>query len=253
MKRVTVLVAEDEAPQRETLVALLAELWPACAVVAACSDGLQALEALEREQPQVAFLDIRMPGVSGLEVAAAAAGRTHLVFVTAHDDYAVRAFEQGAVDYLLKPVRRDRLAATVERLQSRLGGAPPPDLEALLARLRAELAVAPRPATLRWITASAGDTVRLYPIDEVLAFQAQDKYTRVLTAADEAIIRKSLRELQGELDSEIFWQVHRSVIVRASAIDRVKRDALGKHWLTLKHRADVLPVSSAFHHRFRGM
>jgi len=178
------------------------------------------------------------------------------VFVTAYDEHAVRAFEQGATDYLLKPVRRDRLAATVDRLKSRLGGALssslPPNLDVLLARLRAELGPSRR-QSLRWITASVGDTVRLYPLDEVLAFQSQDKYTRVLTGGDKAIIRKSLRELLEELDPDVFWQVHRSVIVRAAAVDRVSRDEVGKHWLTLKGRSEVLPVSSAFQHRFRGM
>ena len=252
MKPVRLLLAEDEAPQREALAELLAELWPEATLVAACADGLEALEAFERERPEVAFLDIRMPGLSGLEVASAIRGRAHLVFVTAYDDHAVRAFDEGAVDYVLKPVRRERLADTVLRLRQRLGG-PPDDAGVLLARLRDELARAPKRDGLKWITASVGDTVKLYPLDEVLAFQAQDKYTRVITAKDEAIIRKSLRELLSLLDPEVFWQVHRSVIVRAAAIDRVRRDDLGKHWLTLKDHAEPLPVSSAFQSRFRGM
>jgi DNA-binding LytR/AlgR family response regulator len=252
MKPVTLLLAEDEAPQREALAALLAELWPEASLVAACADGLEALEAFERERPDVLFLDIRMPGLSGLEVASAARGRAHLVFVTAYDDQAVRAFDEGAVDYVLKPVRRERLADTVQRLRRRLDG-PPADVGGLLVRLRDELARTAKRDGLRWITASVGDTVKLYALDEVLAFQAQDKYTRVITVKDEAIIRKSLRELLSVLDPEVFWQVHRSVIVRAAAIDRVRRDELGKQWLILKDHPEPLPVSSTFQSRFRGM
>ena len=252
MSPVPLLIAEDEQPQREALQALLQELWPEAAVVAVCADGLEAVEAFEREQPQVAFLDIRMPGLCGLEVARTISDRAHLVFVTAYDDHAVRAFEQGAVDYLLKPVRRERLIETISRLRKRVQSAPS-DADQLLARLREELARGPRREGLKWITASVGDTVTLYPIEEVLAFQAQDKYTRVITATGEAVIRKSLRELLAVLDPDVFWQVHRSVIVRAGAIDRVRRDELGKHWLSLKNHKEVLPVSSAFQSRFRGM
>jgi DNA-binding LytR/AlgR family response regulator len=252
MRPVRVLVAEDEAPQRQSMIALLGQLWPEARVVAACADGLEALEAFARESPEVAFLDIRMPGLDGLAVARSMSGQAHLVFVTAYDDHAVKAFEAGAIDYLLKPVRADRLAETVARLRQRVQ-AVPPDVADMLARLRDELARGPRVQSLKWITASVGETVKLYPIEEILAFQAQDKYTRVLTAGDDAIIRKSLRELMVALDPEEFWQVHRSVIVRAGAIDQVRKDELGKHWLTLKGRAEALPVSSGFQSRFRGM
>ncbi|HKY37087.1 MAG TPA: LytTR family DNA-binding domain-containing protein [Polyangiaceae bacterium] len=252
MNPVRILVAEDEAPQRDTLLALLQSVWPEAYVVAACSDGLEAIEAIEARAPEVAFLDIRMPGLSGLEVAEACSRRTHVVFVTAHDDYAVRAFEQGAVDYLLKPLRRERLAETVLRLKARIEQEPA-NLVDLLTSLRGELGSTPRPPRLKWITASIGDMIKLYAIDDVLAFHAQDKYTRVLTTSDEAIIRKSLRELLSSLDQSEFWQVHRSVIVRVSAVDCVKRDELGKWWLTLKGHSERLPVSSAFQGRLRGM
>ncbi|MET0284892.1 MAG: LytTR family DNA-binding domain-containing protein [Polyangiales bacterium] len=245
----TILIAEDEAPQRGALLALLAELWPSARVVAACEDGPSALQAFERERPEVAFLDVQLPGQSGIELARAFGAKAHVVFVTAHDDYAVRAFEHGAVDYVLKPVQRARLADTIVRLKSRLESAVVPDLEQLLSRLARE----PARTLLKWITASIGDTIKLYGIDEVLAFHAQDKYTRVITASDDAIIRKSLKELLTGLDEDVFWQVHRSVVVRASAIDCVKRGELGHHQLTLKGRAEVFPVSSAFHTRFRGM
>jgi DNA-binding LytR/AlgR family response regulator len=249
---ISVLVAEDEKPQRETLVQLLAELWPAARVVASCADGLEALEAAKLLEPEVAFLDIRMPGLSGIEVAKQLAPRAHIAFVTAYDHYAVTAFEQGAVDYLLKPVRRERLVETVQRLERRVRERPPV-LEHVLAQLQRSFESTAKRDSLKWITASVGDTVRLYPIEEVVAFQAQDKYTRVLTTRDEAIIRTSLRELTQALDAEAFWQVHRSVIVRALAIDSVRRDELGKHWLALKGRSEILPVSTGFYARFRAM
>jgi DNA-binding LytR/AlgR family response regulator len=248
---VKILVAEDERPQRDELVRLLAELWPEATLVAACSDGLEALEAIDREAPDVAFLDIRMPEMSGLDLARLVAGRVHVVFVTAYDEHAVTAFEHGAVDYLLKPVQRARLATTIERLGARRGAAPAQVIDELIERLRRELA--PATPALRWITASIGDTVKMIPIDEVVAFRTQDKYTQVLTAGDDALIRRSLRDLLGQLDRDVFWQVHRSVVVRVSAIDTVQRDDSGRYSLTLKGRRDALPVAAAFHGRFRGM
>ncbi|HEY6879435.1 MAG TPA: LytTR family DNA-binding domain-containing protein [Polyangiales bacterium] len=245
------LIAEDEAPQRSALQSMLEELWPSARVVAACEDGITALEAFERERPEVAFLDVQLPGQSGIELARAIGDRAQLVFVTAHDSYAVRAFEHGAVDYLLKPVHKRRLTETIARLKSRLTAPIHNDVEQLLTRLSRELA--PQRTLLKWISASIGDTIKLYGIDEVLAFHAQDKYTRVVTRSDDAIIRKSLRELLAGLDADVFWQVHRSVVVRTSAIDCVRRDEQGHHVLTLKGRSDVFPVSSAFHGRFRGM
>lgn len=305
-----ILIAEDEPPQRRALVALLEELWPEAELVAECGDGVEAQAALERVHPDVLLLDLHMPGARGLEVAEYAAEEAQergappplLVFVTAHDEAAVAAFERGAVDYVLKPVRRERLVVTVARAKERLaaraladatsGAARRPSatpsaapsaasrpmpnvmpsaapvaapvaapsaapLAELLQALRRELAAAapaptaPRP--LQWVTATVRDTVRLYAIDEILAFQAQDKYTRALTATDEALLRTSLRELAQSLDPEVFWQVHRSAIVRATAIEKITRDELGKSWLTLKGRGEVLPVASAFHSKLRGM
>jgi DNA-binding LytR/AlgR family response regulator len=245
----SILIAEDEQPQREALVSLLRELWPSARLAASCADGPSAQAAFEAERPDVAFLDVRLPGCSGIDVARSIAGRAQIVFVTAHDDYAVRAFEQGAVDYLLKPVQRARLTETIARLRDR--ARPAADFDQLLSRLSRELT--PARSQLKWITASIADTIKLYPIDDVLAFQAQDKYTRVLTSSDDAIIRRSLRELLTALDPEAFWQIHRSAVVRASAIDCVKRDALGKPFLSLKGRPETFSVSSAFLARFRGM
>jgi DNA-binding LytR/AlgR family response regulator len=251
--QVTAVVAEDEAPQRAALLQMLEEAWPALEVVAACEDGPSALEAVAEHRPAVAILDIRMPGVSGLDVARAVVTRGGcVVFTTAYDDYAIRAFEAGALDYLLKPVSPARLARAVERLQERLRTPSGPDLQALVEDLEARL----RPQgdrLIRWISASVGDSVRMIGIDEVLFFQAQDKYVRVVTAADEAIIRTPVKDLLAGLDPDTFWQVHRGVVVRVAAIDRLRKDELGKASLSLKGHGEALPVSAAFLHRFRGM
>ncbi|UOV06225.1 LytTR family DNA-binding domain-containing protein [Pseudoxanthomonas sp. F37] len=253
MNVVTALIAEDEAPQRRALQQQLRTAWPELELVAVCEDGLSALDAVTRHRPRVAFLDIRMPGVSGLDVARQVVAQGGLVvFTTAYEDYAIRAFEAGAADYLLKPVQDARLAQAVERMRARLAEARVPDMRSLIDDLEARL----RPQgdrLIRWITASVGDSVRMIAIDEVLFFQAQDKYVRVVTADDEAIIRMSLKELLGGLDPDVFWQVHRGVLVRVQAIDRVRKDELGRHQLSVKGRKDVLPVSGAFQQRFRGM
>jgi DNA-binding LytR/AlgR family response regulator len=252
MTRPTAIIAEDETPQRQELRTLLAELWPELSVVAECEDGLSALEALEHHRPRVAFLDIRMPGVSGLEVARAAGAQCQVIFITAYEEYALRAFDEGAVDYLLKPVARERLSRAIERAQSRLEGGSNVDMTALIDMVQARLSAGSKPG-IKWITASVGNSVKMFSIDEVLFFQAQDKYTRVVTADNEGHIRTPLKELLAALDSETFWQVHRSVIVRVGAILAVEKDPDGKLQLTVRERPDVLPVSSTFQYRFRGM
>lgn len=253
MNAPTALIAEDEPAQRAELARLLLAHWPGLNIVAECADGLAAMEALDRTAPQVAFLDIRMPGVSGIEVARAASGRSHVVFVTAYDEYAVTAFETGAADYILKPVTEARLIQTISRVQDRLTAHAPTDLTRLLAVLDAQTRAQTSPRQLKWVTASLGDTVKMFPIEEVLFFQAQDKYVRVVTPTDEAVIRTPLKDLVKQLDPELFWQIHRSIIVRASAIDRVQKDSLGHHHARLKAHAEQLPISTAFHSRFRSM
>jgi DNA-binding LytR/AlgR family response regulator len=252
MTTVTALIAEDELPQRQELRGMLARLWPELEIVGECGDGLAALEVIEVRKPQVAFLDIRMPGVSGLEVARVAAEHAQIVFITAYQEHALDAFERGAIDYLLKPVALDRLRRAVERTQSRLRDRVKMDLGALIETVQQQLSGSTRQG-IRWITASVGNTVRMIPVDEVLFFQAQDKYTRVVTAKDEAFIRTPLKELITALDVETFWQIHRSVIVRVAAVQVVERDDDGHLTLRLRGRAEKLPVSSAFQHRFRGM
>jgi DNA-binding LytR/AlgR family response regulator len=241
MIRPRALVAEDEIPQRRRLCELLSELWPELQVVAECGDGLAALEALTSQQPEVAFLDIRMPGLTGLEVARAA-DATHVVFTTAYETHALDAFDHAAVDYLLKPIRRERLAQSVARLKQRLAEAPG-DLKKVFGIN----------AGIRWITGSAGHVTRVLGINEVLFFAAQDKYVRVVTAEDEVQIRTPLRELLEALDPEAFWQIHRSVIVRAGAIHRIETGDDGRMKLTVKGRAEELPVSQAFQFRFKPM
>ena len=253
MTDITAIIAEDEAPLRHALRAMLGIVWPELRIVAECEDGIAAMEAIAAHRPTLAFLDIRMPGVSGLDVArAAVAAKTLVVFTTAYDEYAVRAFEAGAVDYLLKPLQPERLQRAIERIRGRLqapqAGDALEEVDALEARLRPSAA-----RLIRWISAAVGDSVRMIGIDEVLYFQAQDKYVRVVSAGGEAIIRTPVKELLAGLDPDEFWQVHRGVVVRVSAIDRVRKDEFGKSTLQLRGRGDALPVSSAFLHRFRGM
>lgn len=251
----TALIADDEDLPRTELRRMLAAAWPELRVVAECEHGPAAVEAIEAHAPQIAFLDIRMPGCSGLDVARAASGRCHTVFTTAYDSHAVAAFEAGAVDYLLKPIAADRLAQAVARLRERLQGrAEAPELEALVQRLAGRLQgggeAAPR---LRWLSASVGDTIKMFAIDEVLFFQSDEKYTRVVTASDEAHVRKPLREIADGLDPEDFWQVHRGAIVRASAIARAQRDELGRITLHLRQHRETLAVSQAWAWRFKPM
>lgn len=250
----TALIAEDEPAQRKSLARLLREHWPELDLVAECEDGLAALEALHARKPQVVFLDIRMPGLSGIEVARTAAeAGAHVVFVTAYDEYAVAAFDAGAADYLLKPVTPERLQQTIARVQKRLAQPAGHDLSHLLSALEAGMKARQSQSSLKWVTASLGDTVKMFPIDDVLFFQAQDKYVRVVTAHDEAVIRTPLKELIRQLDPETFWQIHRSLIVRASVIERVQKDALGHYHARLRGHDELLPVSAGFQSRFRSM
>lgn len=253
MSGLSAIVAEDEEPQRLKLVGLLGELWPELEIVAQCEDGLTALESLTTLQPAVAFLDIRMPGLTGLEIARAAGPGTHIVFTTAYDEYAVRAFDEGVIDYLLKPIKRERLEQAIARLKERIGSAPALALGRVLDALQGGLPSRSALGSIRWITGSAGNVTKMFAIEEILFFQAQDKYVRAATVDDEVQIRTPLRELLTTLDPEAFWQIHRSVIVRAAAIHRIESDADGRLQLRVRGRADVLPVSSAFQYRFKPM
>ena len=242
------LIAEDEPLLREQLKRRVAEAWPELDIAIEAGSGEEAIAAFEASPTDIAFLDIRMPGRTGLEVARAIAGRAHVVFVTAYDEYAIAAFEEGAIDYLLKPVTPDRLAKVVTRLKTRMSS-PPLDLETVLQRL-ASRDISPH---LKWIRASLGNAMRMVPVEDVLFFQAEDKYTKVVTHDGEALIKKPIKELYDELDPEAFWQIHRGTIVSLRAIARVERDWRDQPVITLKDRPEKLVVSRTFAHRFKAM
>jgi len=244
------VIAEDEAVLRDDLRARVAALWPELEIRAQVADGHAALVALELHRPHVLFLDIQMPGLSGMEVARWASGRCHVVFVTAHDEFAVAAFEQGAIDYVMKPFATERLALAIERLKARLSSQPA-DLQGLLETFAQRLA---RPcAYLQWINASLGSDLRFITVDEVCYFRSDAKYTRVVTAAQESLIRRSVRELTAELDPDRFRQIHRSIIVNLGEIAGIQRDFRGRIQLKLKRRTEALPVSDPYAPLFRQM
>lgn len=268
------LIAEDEPLLRQALEQALARAWPQLEIVASVGDGLSAVREALALQPDVLFFDIRMPGQSGLEAAAELADAwpdtdpdgppfPALVLVTAYDQYAVQAFEAQAIDYVLKPVQPQRLQITVQRLQRLLAqraasrnAAAPQDMERTLAQLRQLLQAPSAPAALPRLTviqAGAGAQIALVPVDEVLYFEAADKYVRVLTADSEYLIRTPLKELSAQLDPEEFWQIHRGTLVRASAIRAALRDASGRLQLQLRGRAEQLGVSRLYAHRFKAM
>ena len=245
-----VVIAEDEPLLRTQMRDLLTAAWPECEIVQLAENGLQAIRALEEHSPEVMFLDIHMPEASGLEVARHASGKCHVVFVTAYDQYAVAAFEEGAVDYVMKPLSVARIATAVQRVKQRLKSTPS-NLDGLLGKLKD--APQPRGVHLRWINASKGEDVQLITTDEIKYFQSDTKYTRVVAAKREGLIRKSIKELAEELDPAVFWQVHRSTIVNLNAIETVTRDMNGHVILRLKDRTETLQVSQPFAHLFRQM
>ncbi|MDO8285876.1 MAG: LytTR family DNA-binding domain-containing protein [Rhodoferax sp.] len=270
MNTPTALIAEDEHLLAQALQADLARAWPALKVLATVGDGASAVKQALALQPDVLFFDIRMPGMSGLEAAAELAEQwpAHgpqarafpaLVFVTAYDQYAVQAFEAQAVDYLLKPVQAARLQKTIEKLQLALAKPESPaiNFEATLGQLRGLLAGAAAPAAatapLRVIQASVGTTIRMVPVDDVLCFEAADKYVRVLTAEREYLIRTPLKELQEQIDTTVFWQIHRGTVVRALAIETVTRDEAGKTFLSLRGLKEKFVVSRLYAHLFKAM
>lgn len=255
----TALIADDEPLLREALERLLAAAWPELRVVAQARNGREAIDRFEQLHPDVCFLDVHMPGTTGVEAARQIGRRAHLVFVTAYDQYALQAFEHGVLDYLVKPVEPARLAATVVRLQERLRAAQPAtNTEALLQQLAAQLQNGSATGALRWIRASVGQTVRLIPVEDVDFLRSDEKYTLVAWRDDagqprEALIRTPLKELVAQLDPERFAQVHRSVVVNLSSIAHVTRNENETADIRLKGRAEVLPVSRSYLHLFRQM
>jgi DNA-binding LytR/AlgR family response regulator len=267
------VLADDERLMREQLRARLAEVWPELEIVAEARNGTEAVALVEQHRPDVVFLDIRMPGLTGVDAARqiaqlpAPTGRDddalpEIVFITAYDQYAVEAFEQGVVDYVLKPADRDRLQLTADRLRRRLEarrhGEPAADLPAqplqqLLHQLSAQLNPGRAPQYLQWIQASVGSAIQMIAVDEVLFFVSDEKYTRVQTAQVEALIRKPIKELIDELDPKEFWQIHRATVVRVDAVAQVSRNLRGHHVVHVKGRDDKLEVSRTFSHLFRQM
>jgi DNA-binding LytR/AlgR family response regulator len=256
MKQVKALIADDEPLLRERLRAHLALLWPELVIVDDARNGAEALELYALHRPDIVFLDIRMPGMSGIDAARVLARRAHLVFVTAYEQYALQAFEHSAVDYLVKPVDQARLADTVERLRDRLGQAPADDaaLALMLDRLAGRLGQRPAaPPWLQWIKASVGSSLRLIPVEQVRFLRADEKYTRVVWQEGEALIRKSIRELTEQLDPARFVQTHRSVIVNLEWVREVVRGVNETADLYLRDSDEVLPVSRSYLHHFRQM
>jgi DNA-binding LytR/AlgR family response regulator len=250
MRAVRAVIAEDEANLRDELREALARAWPELAIVAEAEDGDQALAALDRDAPDILFLDIQMPGTTGIEVAKRANGRCHVVFVTAYDKYAVAAFEQGAVDYVMKPFTQERLEETVRRLKAR-AGAVPANLEGLLRALGERVGAARD--YLRFITAAHGDEIRLITVNEICYFRSSDKYTTVVTAERESLIRRQIRDIAAAVDPNRFWQIHRGTIVNVDAIAGVARDFQGHLRVKLRQRKETLPVSERYVHLFRQM
>ena len=267
------VLADDERLMREQLRARLAEVWPALQIVGEARNGSEAVQLVAQHRPDVVFLDIRMPGLSGVDAARQIVqlpprddaadddeGPPEIVFITAYDQYAVEAFEQGAADYVLKPAERERLALTVERVSKRIaartsgdavdGGAP---LQRLLHQLQARLHPGALPPRLKWIQASVGATIQMIPVDEVLFFISDEKYTRVQTAQVEALIRKPIKELVDELDPDAFWQIHRSTLVNVKAIDSVARDFRGRQIVGVRGHGQKLEVSRSYAGLFKGM
>jgi len=243
------VLAEDEPLLADELEELMRALWPQLAIVSRASDGVAALAAIEAHAPDIALLDIHMPRISGMEVARQIAGRCHVAFITSYDQYAIDAFEAGAVDYVLKPPTHARLACTVQRLKARLPQ-PPADLRRVLKDVSDS---APAARYLQWINASRGAAVQIITVDEILYFKSDQKYTLVVTPDAEALIKKTIKELCEELDPTMFWQIHRSTVVNVHAIDSVVRDDRGNLRLRLKQRPENLAVSEAYVHLFRQM
>jgi DNA-binding LytR/AlgR family response regulator len=255
----TALIADDEPLLREHLAAHLKRLWPELEIVAEARNGREAVELFDAHEPDVVFLDVHMPGMNGIEAARCIARRAQLVFVTAFEQYAVQAFEQGAIDYLVKPFDEARLADTVQRLQRRSAAplpaaAAPEGLDAVLDRLGAELKKRHAGSGwLQWIKASVGSSVRLIPVEQVVYLRSDEKYTLVVWEGGEALIRKTIRELADELDPEVFVQVHRSVIVNLRQVAQVNRGPNETAEVQLKGRSELLPVSRSYVHLFRQM
>jgi DNA-binding LytR/AlgR family response regulator len=261
------VLADDERLMREQMRARLAEVWPDLQIVVEAKNGLEAVQAVRDHAPDIVFLDIRMPGLTGVEAARQIAQLEldddtllpEIVFVTAYDEYAIEAFEQGVADYVLKPAERERLTLTVERLKKRLatrGTADAPastPIQQLLHKLSAQLNPSATTGYLQWIQASVGSTIQMIPVADVLFFISDEKYTRVQTAQLEALIRKPIKELVDEVDPRLFWQIHRSTLINVNAVGAVSRDFRGRQIVSVKGHGEKLEVSRSYAGLFKGM
>jgi DNA-binding LytR/AlgR family response regulator len=265
------VIADDERLMRDQLKARLAEVWPELQIVGEAKNGLEAVELVAQHHPDVVFLDIRMPGLSGVDAARRIAqlpasddddadvSLPEIVFITAYDQYAIEAFEQGVADYVLKPAERERLGVTVSRIKQRLAlrgtddEPPAPHLQQLLHKLSAKLNPGSAPPALKWIQATVGQAIQMIPIEDVLFFISDEKYTRVQTATIEALIRKPIKELVDEIDPDLFWQIHRSTLVNTRCIAGVTRDLRGRQIVSIKGSNEKLEVSRSYTHLFKGM
>lgn len=249
----TAIVVDDEPLMRDQIITQLREAWPELVIAGEAGNGREAIALAQSVEPDIAFLDIRMPAMDGIQAARALSGRVHIVFVTAYDQYAITAFEQGAVDYLLKPAEPERVALTCERLRTRIQHAPDP-MDRLLDGLAQRLGIGVvRSDYLRWVQASVGPHLRMIPTSDILFFRAEDKYTRVQTRNYEALIRKPIKELIDELDPLEFWRIHRATVVRVDAVDHVSRNFRGSQVVHLKGSTEQLEVSRSFSHLFKQM
>ena len=251
----TAILADDERLMRDQLRMRLGQVWPELEIIGEAKNGDEAIELVEQLKPDFTFLDIRMPGKTGMEAATVIGNKSHIVFVTAYDAYAVEAFERGAVDYVLKPPEQERLQITVDRLKTRLNK-PSADMNASVTAMLSQLAEkisAPKPQYLQWIQASIGQDLRMIPVEEILFFRSDEKYTCVQTERYEALIRKPVRDLAEELDPSLFWQIHRATLVNVNAIEGVTRDIRGRHLVMIKGKPDKLEVSRSFLHLFKQM
>ena len=266
------VIADDERLMRDQLKARLTEVWPELQIVGEAKNGLEAVELVAQHHPDVIFLDIRMPGLSGVDAARRIAqlppanddeaeewSLPEIVFITAYDQYAIEAFEQGVADYVLKPAERERLGVTVSRIKQRLAlrgtddEPPAPHLQQLLHKLSAKLNPGGTPPALKWIQATVGQAIQMIPIEDVLFFISDEKYTRVQTATIEALIRKPIKELVDEIDPDLFWQIHRSTLVNTHCIAGVTRDLRGRQIVSIKGNNEKLEVSRSYTHLFKGM
>jgi DNA-binding LytR/AlgR family response regulator len=248
----TAIIADDEEPMRDMLRKRLSEVWPELTIVAEAANGIEAIALAGKHQPDIVFLDIRMPGLSGIEAARMLFNRCHIVFITAYDQYAIEAFEQGALDYLLKPVNAERLKLACGRLQARLGKQPD-NIERQLNQLIRQTTGKPEREYLHWIQAQVGNSLRMISTREILFFRADEKYTRVQTLQGEVLIRKTLKELAEELDPNEFWRIHRSTLVRVDAIAEVSRDLRGRQMVRVRNFPEELEVSRGNTHLFQQM